>query len=64
MTLRIIQPAKKTAISDDENDTSYVCRIEYGSVGVSHRNDGKLKKHRFCRFWPFLSLLRKVHLRL
>lgn len=39
MTLRIIPPAKKTAISDDENDTSYVCRIEYGDFSTVFTGD-------------------------
>lgn len=39
MTLRIIPPAKKTAVSDDENDTSYVYRIEYGNFSALFTGD-------------------------
>ena len=39
MTLRIIPPAKKAAVSDNENDTSYVCRIEYGDFSAIFTGD-------------------------
>lgn len=39
MTIRIIPPAKKTAISDDENDTSYVYYVEYGEFSAMFTGD-------------------------
>lgn len=39
MTLNIIPPAKKTAVSDDENDTSYVYRIDYGDFSAVFTGD-------------------------
>lgn len=39
MTIRIIPPAKKTAISDDENDTSYVYYVEYGEFSAVFTGD-------------------------
>lgn len=39
MTLRIIPPAKKTAVSNDENDTSYVYRIGYGDFSAIFTGD-------------------------
>jgi competence protein ComEC len=39
MTIRIIPPAAKTAISDDENDTSYVYYVEYGGFKTVFTGD-------------------------
>jgi len=39
MTIRIIPPAKKTRISDDENDTTYVYHIEYGEFSAVFTGD-------------------------
>lgn len=39
MTIRIIPPAKKTAISDDENDTSYIYYVEYGEFSAMFTGD-------------------------
>ena len=39
MTIRIIPPTKKTAISDDENDTSYIYYVEYGGFSAMFTGD-------------------------
>lgn len=39
MTLRIIPPSKKTELSDDENDSSYVYRIDYGGFSALFTGD-------------------------
>ena len=39
MTIRIIPPTKKTAISDDENDTSYIYYVEYGRFSAMFTGD-------------------------
>ncbi|MGN0106063.1 MAG: DNA internalization-related competence protein ComEC/Rec2 [Hominilimicola sp.] len=39
MTVRIIPPAKKTEISDDENDTSYIYYVEYGGFSAMFTGD-------------------------
>ena len=39
MTLRIIPPSKKTELSDDENDSSYVYRIDYGDFSALFTGD-------------------------
>ncbi len=39
MTIRIIPPSKKTAISDDENDTTFVYRVEYAGFSALFTGD-------------------------
>lgn len=39
MTIRAIPPAKKTSISSDENDTTYLYRVEYGGFSAMFTGD-------------------------
>lgn len=39
MTIRVIPPAKKTAISDDENDTTFVYYVTYGDFSAMYTGD-------------------------
>lgn len=39
MTIRIIPPSEKTKTSDDENDTTYVYRLEYGEFSAMFTGD-------------------------
>lgn len=39
MTIRVVPPAEKTKFSRDENDTSYVCYVEYGGFKTVFTGD-------------------------
>lgn len=39
MTIRVIKPARKTGISDDENDTTYVYKVSYGGRDILFTGD-------------------------
>ena len=39
MTIRVVRPARKTSISDDENDTTYVYKVTYGGRDILFTGD-------------------------